>query len=138
MDALGSPDRARSRELGAASYALLYANASWLLDAGVGLVVESNFRRRLAEAQLRSLAARARAVLIHCQAPRDVVLGRYARRAASGVRHPGHHDDPSEVAHDLDAQEFEPLALGVTTLRVDTADGYLPALEEILAFIRAA
>ncbi len=41
MDSLGSPSRARSRELGAASYGVLFVVLDRLLEAGVGAILES-------------------------------------------------------------------------------------------------
>ena len=58
MDSLGSPNRSRSRELGAASYAVVYAVLDRLLAANVGAVVESNFSRGRAELDLEFLIAR--------------------------------------------------------------------------------
>ena len=52
MDSLGSPSRARSMELGGASYALLFVVLDRLLDAGVGAILESNFSRGRSEAEL--------------------------------------------------------------------------------------
>ena len=41
-------------------------------------------------------------------------------------------------ARQIDWSLFQPLELGVPTLRVDTTDGYAPAFEEIVAFVRSA
>ncbi|MGH2351625.1 MAG: AAA family ATPase [Chloroflexota bacterium] len=136
-DTLGAPDAARSRELGMAAMMLLYAFAGRLLEAGVGVVVESNFYRGLSEAHLRSLAERARTVEVHCQAARDVLVRRYVERAERGERHPGHHDAAAvpRLLAGLDAGSFEPLDLGVPVLRVDTTAGYRPGFEAIVAWV---
>ncbi len=83
LDTLGAPDRARSRELGVASYAVLYDMAARLLDAGVGAVVESNFGRGQSERGLRPLTARSRAVLLHCFTSHEEIVQRYSGRHAS-------------------------------------------------------
>ncbi len=136
MDVLDVPDRPASRRVGAASYAVLYEMARGLLDAGTSLVLESNFRRVESGHQLRVLAARSRALLVQCTAPRDVLLRRYVERAT--LRHPGHHDLEVELASDLDAREFEPPDLDVPIVRVETSDGYRPPLAEIIAFVLAS
>jgi predicted kinase len=140
-DTLGAPDRAASVRLGLASFWLLHQVAGRLLDApaGVrGLVLESNFRRGQSEPDLAALVTRARAVLIHCHGDPQVIVRRYGERAERGERHPGHHDLQlvDAVREALASGEYEPLALAVPTLRVDTTDGYTPALEDVLAFIR--
>jgi predicted kinase len=90
MDRLGADSLERSRELGRAAFAVLFAVARSHLDAGAGLVLEANFGRGASERDLRPLVARSRAVLVHCWAPRDVLVARFRDRAAT--RHPGHFD----------------------------------------------
>jgi glucokinase len=139
MDALGCPDRASSRLLGSASYAVLSVALDRLLAAGVGAVVESNFSHGIAERDLRPRLARARAFQVHCQTAPDVVRQRYAARAAGGQRHPGHFDTDAETLADLEASlagtRHRPLDLGIPLLRVDTTDGYAPDLAAICVFV---
>lgn len=139
LGTLGTSDLARSRELGAAAYAVLYAVVSRVLEAGSGAVVDSNFARGLAEAELRPLAARASTVLVHCQTSSAEIVRRYVERAARGERHPGHLDAAAlpDLLRHLDAGVYEPLDLQVPTLRVDTTAGYAPGLAEIVAFVVA-
>ena len=138
MDALGSPDRARSRELGAASYAVLYTLIEQLLPVNVSLIVESNFSHGVSEAELVRVAANARIGQIHCQTSHEVVFRRYRERAESGTRHPGHHDTDAETIADLETSlrgsRHEPLMLDAPLLIVDTTDGYRPCMDEIAAF----
>lgn len=132
FETLGAPDLASSRQLGAAAFAVLYAVAAQLLDARVSLVLEGNLRRGQSEAELQPLAARARVVLLHCRAAPAEVTRRYAARR----RHPGHHDAIRlvDLERDLASGTYEPLALNVPTLRVDTTDGYAPPFDRICAF----
>jgi len=120
MDSLGAEDLARSRALGVATFAVMFALARSHLETGVGLVLEANFARGVSEADLRPLAARSRAVLVHCWAPREVLVARYRARAAH--RHPGHHDllRLDEGLGWLEPLAGEPPDLGVPCLRVDT------------------
>ena len=138
FDTLGSPDRARSHELGIASYALLYASIGWLLDAGVGAVVDCNFHRGASEPLLEPLVPRARAVLLHCETTREERDRRHVERYLRGERHPGHHDSvmPPEVQANVDAGIFDPLdLLPLATLRINTTDGYRPGWTRIDGFI---
>lgn len=139
VDALGAPDRARSRTIGVATYAVFNVVVPELLGAGVGLVLESNFRHGLSEDDLRPLLAGARGVLVHCEVADDLIIARYVDRAARGERHVAHFDAEvlPELRADLAAGRFAPLDLPIPTLRVDTTDGYAPSLDEIVAFTAA-
>jgi predicted kinase len=141
MNSLGSPDRARSRELGRASYTVLFAALDQVLAAGVGAVLESNFGHGLAEGELRPLAVQARIVQLHCRIPHDEIRRRYVARAETGERHPGHHDSHPETLADLDANlasdRHLPLDLDAPLLEIDTTAGYRPEFAAILAFIAA-
>jgi predicted kinase len=121
-----------------AAYGALYVVLRRLLDAGVGAVVESNFYRGWAEEHLAPFVARSHAALIHCHAPLDAIVERYVARAQRGERHPGHHDVAvvPRLRQTLRDGSFEPLALGIPTLLVDTTDGYAPDLPQVLAFLR--
>lgn len=137
MDALGVPDRARSRELGHASIVALFTAASALLDAGIGAVVESNFIRGLSEPNLLALAARGRAIVVYCATDDATAIRRYAERVARGERHPGHFDAAivPELAAGMDDGRWEPPDLGAPVLRVDTTDGYAPDFDAIVETI---
>jgi predicted kinase len=139
--ALGAPDLDASKRLGAATYTLLYAFAGWLLDAGVGLVLESNFWHGASEVHLAPLVARARAVLVHCEAAPEVILRRYAERAMQGERHPVHFSDADDLPRLREVMaegRFDPLDLDLPMIRVQTDDGYAPGFARVLALIRAA
>jgi predicted kinase len=147
----GVPDRAASAALGRAAMHLLYATGARLLDAGVGVVLESAFYRGLAEPDLAPLLACARGVQIVCHGDPETIVRRYAERAARGERHPGHFDADQvpRVRQHLAAGSFAPLDLGIPVLRIDTTIParlgaspneftYVPEFDEILTFIRRA
>jgi len=139
FDTLGTGDLAWSQRLGGAAYALLYRTAAGLLAAGGGVLVEANFSRGMAEAELHRIGEGARAVVIHLSCAREAIAARYASRASTG-RHPGHEDGryAGGVLADLDAGRYEPLSLGWPLLRVDATEGYVPAYEDIVGFARRA
>jgi predicted kinase len=128
-----------SRTLGRASYALLFAITNRLVQAGSGTIVESNFRRGLAEPELAPQVARAITVLVHCEAPAEVIIERVRARAGNVNRHRVHID--SERVDDLEREltdgTFGPLELDVETIRVDTTDGYDPTLESLIVRVRS-
>jgi predicted kinase len=140
-DAMGSAqDVEASQRLGAGAYAALYLTAAAVLDGGAGVVIESNFRRGLAEADLLPLLRRSRACLVHCTADRLVLAARYADRFARGERHSVHldADRASALEQDLSAGRFEPLDLPVPILVVDTTSGWSPGYESVRGFAATA
>jgi len=115
FDSLGTGGVARSNELGAASFEVLFRVADTLLRSGVSCIVEANFSY---EEPFRALPA-ARIVQLVCVAPTDVVLERYANR----TRHPGHVDTVrvDEVRGRIEADEWQALDLGGEAIEIDTA-----------------
>jgi predicted kinase len=113
FDSLGTGDRAWSRRLGAASYAVLLAVARELPAA----VVDANFYSDHGPGLLQACR---RPIEVFCRCPAAEVERRFTRRAPA--RHPGHVD------HVLDAQlkaaldgGVGPLGLGGPVLEVDTS-----------------
>lgn len=88
-DTLGVRDVEWSRDLGTATYALIFAVARSVLAAGGPLVAEANFFRGDHEPRFAELPPH-RLVQVHCHAPLEVLVERYSGRI--GLRHPGHHD----------------------------------------------
>lgn len=136
----GIVDGVDSAALGRASYAMLATVTERLLRAGTGVIVESNFRRGIAEPLLAPLVARASGVLVHCEAPPQIVIERFTGRAGGADRHRVHPD--LERLDDLERQladgTFEPLELQLETIRVETSSGYSPPLGEVVASVRKA
>ena len=85
-DSLGAGEVSSSAVLGGAAYALIFALARTMLDAGVSVIVEANFFRDQ-ELEFATLPEH-RLVQLHCEAPLAILLERYATRS----RHAGHHD----------------------------------------------
>jgi hypothetical protein len=113
FDSLGTGDRAWSRRLGAASYALLLALARELPDAAV----DANFYPDHGPGLLQACQ---RPIEVFCRCPATEVERRFSRRASA--RHPGHVDyvlDPQLKAA-LDGG-IGPLCLGGPVLEVDTS-----------------
>jgi predicted kinase len=133
-DVVGAGDRAWSRQLGAATYAVMRAVASRSLDTGGGLVLEANFHRERSVPWLPELLAKSDGRFVLCHASPEVLRARFTARMAAGSRHPVHLDAEILEEEWPDPADFE-LDLGVPTLAVDTTSGYSPDLESILRFI---
>ena len=113
FDTLGTGDRAWSRRLGGASYAVLLALARQLHE----VVLDANFYPAHGPAILEACQ---RPIEIFCRCPADLLERRFTRRAPT--RHPGHVDHVLDV--ELQAaldRGLGPLGLGGPVLDVDTS-----------------
>jgi predicted kinase len=125
FDTLGIRDRTWSRQLGGASYEVLFYTLGLLLETRQPCIVESNFQGEPATTNLRTLAHQHEYQLcqILCCTTPSVLIARLRQRTQSGERHPGHADyediDQFEAA-DIQGY-YEPLALDGPHIDVDTS-----------------
>ncbi|WP_329453630.1 ATP-binding protein (plasmid) [Streptomyces sp. NBC_01724] len=124
FDTLGWLDRQRSKELGAASVAVLFSLLSDTLGTGTSCLTESNFRRTHSSPDFQQLlsATGANPLQIQCSTDGDTLLSRFTARSSSAERHPGHCDDQNidEFRGELLLGRYEPLDLPGPVLTVDT------------------
>jgi predicted kinase len=121
----------QSKELGRAAVAALYALVREQLEVGLPVVVDHAFHQSLA-GEVVPLAELASTVVVHCNAPAEVLVGRVAARRRTGDRHPVHLDE--DIRWDL----YRPMELQVPLLLVDTSEGYRPDYPTILSFVERA
>jgi hypothetical protein len=135
-ETLGSGEELEPK-LDAAALAILFRVVDAHLEAGVSVAAESNFDAETDVAPFRRIAERAvRIVQIHIGGDTDALVEKFARRAASGDRHPGHGDSPAdaeEIRRKLEAGLWEPLDLPGTLIRADMDDDE----DEIVERVRA-
>lgn len=139
FDTLGYSDRPWSRQLGLASYELLYYFVEQELAAGRSFIVESNFHAEVAGPRFSSLQSTYgfRTIQIFCETEPSVLLERFVRRAASTERHPGHVEQQNidEFRADLSASKCEPIPIAGDLIRLDTTDfsvvDYTDVLQQI-------
>jgi predicted kinase len=93
LDIIGATDRAQSRQLSNASFAVMFALARECLDAGSDLILEGNFRPGEHEAKVETLHASMAQVL--CRATDSVRVARLKARVTDPARHSGHRDAES-------------------------------------------
>lgn len=134
-DVVGAGDCAWSRQLGAATYAVMRALATRSLATGGSLVLEANFHRERSVPWLADLLAKSDGRFVLCRTSPEALRARFAARMSAGRRHPVHLDAEILEEEWPDPADFE-LDLGVPTLAVDTTSGYAPNLESILRFAR--
>ena len=141
FDQLGWRDREWSRQLGRASYDLLYYFVEVQLTAGRSAIVESNFYPAFDTAKFAALARQYpfRPIQIYCHAPVAVILDRYRRRVETGERHPGHVDaqNYAEIRAAAEAGRNGPLDLGGPIYRLDVSDFAAVDRERLYSWLAA-
>jgi predicted kinase len=122
-----------------AALGILFSVVESNLRAGVSVVAESNFHADEDVEAIAQLAGSARAhiVQVYFGGDPEELEERFAERAESGDRHPGHGDTPEkahEVRAKIEAGYWRPLALPGDLLRAthDESD------EAVAARVRAA
>lgn len=108
-----------------------------LVRAGVTVVAEAAFQRRLWVPNLVALAPVADIRVIHCTASTSVIRDRITRRVEINPHRRVHNDGDllAEItAGRHSVEHFESVDLDVPALTVDTTDGYCPDLEAIARF----
>lgn len=127
-DVVGGEGREWSRQLGVASFELLFHVLAQLLEHGCSVVAEGNFGR--AE-PFRSLPP-ARVVQVHVTAAPEVLRQRFATRPR---RHPVHYDAKvvDEVPEQVRAGRWGPLDLEGDLHRIvtDESPDVLAAVDQI-------
>lgn len=113
MSVLDVPDVDASRHLGRASVRAILAVAA---QSPIGAVIESNFYRSIAGAELDALPGRV--VELFCRCSPDVAWDRYRSRA--GTRHAGHFDHDRTRDELWNNEVAEPVAGPWPLLEVDT------------------
>lgn len=98
MDVLGSDTVEWSRQLGIATWNLLYQHIESLLKAGVSHVVEGNFDPKYATAHWQTITQKypLHLIQVRCQTDPDILLHRYRQRIQNGERHAGHLNQADE------------------------------------------
>jgi predicted kinase len=112
FDTLGTGDRAWSRRLGAASYAVLLALARELPEA----VLDANFYPDHGSGLLQACQ---QPIEVFCRCPAAEVERRFTRRAPN--RHPGHVDYVLDAQLKAALDGVGRLGLGGPVLEVDTS-----------------
>jgi len=126
FDSLDIGDRAWSRRLGAASFALLRSIAQAMVDAGQAAVIEANFSLEYDAPFYEELMTRSgvRIAQVWLTASPATIIARFEQRAASPQRHPGHVElaNMDEFRQALARVDDAPLPLAGPLARIETND----------------
>lgn len=125
-------------DLGRQVYDVFFDTIALLLRQQVTLVAEAAFQHKLWAPELEPLLSVARVRIVVCYIDSELARVRQVERALSDqARTRFHHSDVVEAAQEgreLPPASYDPPHLDVPTLMVNTTEGYLPALESIVAF----
>jgi predicted kinase len=123
-------------ELTMRTFPVFFEMLELLVRAGVTTVAEAAFQDPAWRQGLEPLSGRAQIRVVHCCVDPDLAFSRRLRRSATDPLRRAHPDPgPQEAAAQASRHRaFVRLALDVPALEVDTTDGYLPSLAEIVAF----
>lgn len=139
FDSLGVKDRDWSKQLGKASFDLLYQDIERFLHADVSMIVEANFKPSYDNARFRAYQDRGvRCIQVNCVTDEAVRRQRFATRAKTN-RHPGHTEvgDLSYFLEGPHVEEIAPLDLNDEIITVDTTDWDVIDINVIVAALRA-
>lgn len=110
-----------------------------LIEARVTVVAEAAFQDARWRPQLEPLSEHARLRIIRCHVDPTVSFERAARRAANSQNRVRTHGDSTLGKPIADWEQavnsFEHISMPAPSIDVDTADGYHPTLDDIVAFI---
>jgi predicted kinase len=126
FDTLGWSDRAWSKRLGNATYAILQYFIEIQLQGGVSFIVESNFPPDFGTEIFAKMRAQYdfEPFQIQCRTEGNVLLQRFIERGKSGERHPGHVETSTidEFKEGLLQGRLDALRIGGTLYELDTTD----------------
>jgi predicted kinase len=124
FDTLGWSDRQRSKELGNASYEIIFYLISAHVAAGQDLVVDCNFHPEFHNEKIREILKKTPfcPLQVLCWAQGEVIVERFQKR--TGRRHPGHGDESliDEIAPDLLQGKAEALDIDGDIYWLETTD----------------
>lgn len=103
-----------------------------LVRQGVSVVADAAFQHATWAKWLEQIEQHARLVVVQCHVDAALAL---RRMAARGIRAAHADEQFLERVTPADISAFSRLAVEARTINVDTTDGYVPPLEDIVAFI---
>ena len=120
-------------ELTARTLPVFFGVLELLVRAGVTTVAEAAFQDHVWRPRLEPLLDLAQLRIVNCAVDPDLALRRIRQRAQDNPLRRAHADPGPERPSVPPA--FTRISLDVLSLEVDTADGYRPGLDQIVAFV---
>lgn len=125
----------------ARTFEAFFGTLTLLLEAGVTVIAEGAFNGGLWQPDFVPLCELAHVRVVHCAVDPALARSRLEDRVADPDRtraaHPGEELLQALEAETMRLEDFDGIAEAFPSLRVDTSDGYVPVLNEIVAFATA-
>ena len=115
------------------TFEAFFGTLELLLRAGATVVAEAAFQDPLWRRGLEPLLPLAKLRIVHCDIPPEASRARMTSRATENPQHLAAHGLGQPFSPE---RPFVPISLEAPALHVDTTDGYVPGIAEILAFIK--
>ena len=131
---LGAADASHD-EIARRANEVFFDTVTLLLDRAVTVVAEAAFQHRLWAPRLTPLLRIARVRIVLCEIDPELARARWISRRAEDPNRARLHNE--EAGKERLRESYDPPRLDVPLLRVDTANGYIPAFETIVEFCRA-
>jgi predicted kinase len=135
--ARSAPDAvpAAGDELARRTLAAFFDVLRLLLERGISVVAEAAFQDHVWTPRLVPLAALCELRVVQCHTDASVATRRIAEHAATRRPHADEMLLAALEAGDDYFTAFRRVAIDAPTIDVDTTDGYVPALEAVVAFV---
>lgn len=123
----------KSQALGAVSFDLLWLWLSKLMPFRQTLIIETSFNLIYSQPKIIDLTTSHNyaTIQIYCQAEEQIRQQRFADRARSSQRHPGHQDKP-RLPEITSISQYQPIDINGPTITVDTTSFDTLDLQAIL------
>ena len=139
FDTIGWQDRAWSKRLGSASFALIHYFLDTFMVTQQPLIVEGNFKPEFESVEMISRLHKFNysAIQIMCSCDGKILFERFKKRSESGERHPGHCDTGNydELKDGLLKGKYEPLNINSPIIIFDSTDldhlNYQPIFDQL-------
>jgi predicted kinase len=121
-------------------YELFFETIKLLLTDRITLIAEAAFQHSRWSPRLEPLRQIARIRIVVCDINAKLAHTRFLERGIADPARERFHPDPVMQGvgdgGDVPVAEYDPPHLDLPTLTVNTSDGYQPAIEEIVSFVR--
>jgi predicted kinase len=122
-------------------YNIFFETVDFVVSKGVSVVIEAAFQHKIWAPKLTQLAEVASVAIVVCTIDPNLARSRYIERVlADSTRERFHGDTAADAAKDgieIVAGTYDPPAMDLPTLTVNTTDGYNPTLDQIVSFALA-
>lgn len=137
----GSTHASLGKDINRHLYDIFFDTVDFVVSKGVSVVIEAAFQHPVWLPKLTYLAKVARVALVVCTIQPDLAQARYNERVLVDPARERFHGDrvvsPANDGIGASDRPYEPPAMDLPTLIVDTTDGYNPTLDQIVSFVIA-